>query len=131
MNSLIKVTGLPVSKIFYNGSQPNISNGLFQIENKTAKAIQIEKIHLKIEALNSNFEIRDFFIYKQPDYVEIQKSGFIVEAFSKLNFDISFPVIADRNLITEDSKVVLSITINGKNYVTNSKINFTRRMTKN
>ena len=129
MNDLIKVVGLPVSKIFYNDQLPSISNGLFQIINNTQKVIHLRDVRAELTASASRMEIENFFIYQMPDYIEIQKLEFSVKAGTMPKFEISFPTISKVDLINDTTNVVLSVKVNGESYTATSIVNFVRRIT--
>ncbi len=92
-NVRLKAKGIRVEKTYGAGEEPKITHVVFEFKNLSNKKqnVTIENIICKIQ--DHDIAIKDYFIYSLPDYIEIDKKNFIVNAGVIMQIEITFPFI--------------------------------------
>ncbi len=128
MKEMYKIEGLPVTKTYYKGQQPAISNGLFKLTNNTAEKIHVGNLEIKLVTSQKEMPITEYHIYQTPEYNEIPKESLYVEEHSEVTLDISFPFVYENMILLNDIHVDMMLIINGKKYTAHSPVKIIMRI---
>ncbi|MEB2773763.1 hypothetical protein SYJ56_00500 [Algoriphagus sp. D3-2-R+10] len=126
----VEFNGIPVSKVYYLGQTPQITNGCFEVINNSKKPFSFIVMEAVITDGKKELPINEFHLYKLPDYVEIDQKSIHVGEDEGFKFDLSFPFISVNGFNKEDIKVCVSIKVNDEILRANSLLIFDLRAPK-
>lgn len=107
----IELTGIPVKKVYYKGQVPKISNGYFKISNASGSPTTAKLLEVFVADGEKEFPVNKYYLYKLPEYVELDPMNILVGEKEEIKLDVSFPVISEiglnKNNITVNMKIKL------------------------
>lgn len=113
-NDKVLIKGMEVQKYYYSDEEPMITHGVFQIQNNTkvSEEIVINKVSCVIG--KNIFPISKYFIYKLPDYIEINDRTIKVPPIHSLKVEISFSFFSALSHLNEDIFIEIVIEMKGE-----------------
>ncbi|MEN2280593.1 hypothetical protein AAGF08_00545 [Algoriphagus sp. SE2] len=127
----ITLKGIPVSKVYYSGQEPQITNGCFQLTNANEKPISFHILKVEVSDGEKNQTITKFHLYKLPEYDELAQKSIPVGSKADLNFDLSFPFISQKGFNRDNIQINLTIKVNDEIIQSSSQVFFELRRPKN
>ncbi|MEP6465176.1 MAG: hypothetical protein ABJB05_02670 [Parafilimonas sp.] len=112
----ISIEGMLVTKEYYATEKPAISHGNFKIRNNTEKDLHLTGIEVKVLSKEEQINVPLFYLYRLPDYSEIDSNDFKVNKQEELTVDVSFPFIFKYANPFNEIKVGLYFKINATQF---------------
>ena len=116
------IEGMTVSKEYYATEKPAISHGMFTMKNNGDESLCLTSVQVKVLSNEEQMNVPDFYIYRLPDYNEIDRNNFQVNPQEELTVDISFPFIFKYANPFNDIKVGLYFQINNAEFSAFSQV---------
>lgn len=101
--------GLEVTKDYYSKEEPFITHGLFHVRNRTNAVIGFSVRQVSCLAGSESIKIPGYYLYKLPDYQEIEQAEIMLNRDESVHLEISFPGISAAPFLHENVCVELQI----------------------
>jgi hypothetical protein len=128
----IELNGLPVKKVYYKGQIPKISNGHYKITNNSKNTATIRVLEIWVTDGENKIPIDEYFVYKLPDYTELDPKNISIRENEEFQLDLSFQFIPDDvGLNKKMIKVNMTIKVDGEIAQASSPVIIEYRIPKN
>ncbi|GAA0879200.1 hypothetical protein GCM10009119_21680 [Algoriphagus jejuensis] len=126
----IELKGIPVNKVYYQGQEPKITNGNFEITNQSKGPIAVSVMEAHVSDGEKELPLDKYFLYKLPEYTELDPENFTVKEKQGFQLDLSFQFIPIAGLNKNNIVVNMTIKVTDDTVQASSPIVFDFRVPK-
>jgi hypothetical protein len=122
--------GIPVETSFYSVQEAVITHGVIEIDNRSQKAHQAAIRRVICYLGEETVSINSFFLYRLPDYEELDFTRFEQPPLTTSQYEVSFPFIPALTYLNRDIQVEVELSLNGETILLRSPYTITIRTKK-
>ena len=113
INKTLIFREIPVQASFYPHQEPTVTHGVMELENPDNVVHQVSIKQVAFHAGEDRIPINNFFLYRLPDYEEIDSRTIVQPALTTSQYEVSFSPIAISGYATGDMYLTVELESNG------------------
>ena len=112
--------GIPVDRSFYSTQEPTITYGAIELQNLDSTIHQFTVLKINCQAGDETIPIKNFFIYRLPNYEEVEPVNIDQQPLTTTQYEISFAAIPATPYWNRDIVVEMELDIDGETLLVQS-----------